>query len=160
MNVTQLRGGSTLTFNVNPLKQFEPFTADSFHISYYLVLFAWSPCVLHMSGYTRETLDKRIRTESTFGPAVCLAGNICFTLNMNLLMRHSTSCNWVLHLPESKNYSNKIYFHFARLSPDFRLRWRTSSGQHADKHPQFPSQPPADTEPHHASVWSHGDSTE
>lgn len=51
-------------------------------------------------------------------------------------------------------------FYFPLLSTDIRFRWRTSSSQHTDKHPQFPSQPSADTEPYYASVWSHGHRTE
>ncbi len=52
------------------------------------------------------------------------------------------------------------FISFFHLSPDFRFRWRTSSSQHTDQHPQFPSQPSADAEPHHAPIWSHGHSTE
>lgn len=51
-------------------------------------------------------------------------------------------------------------YNFFNLAPDFRYGRGASSCQHTDQHPQFPSQPPADTEPHHASVWSHGHSTE
>lgn len=46
------------------------------------------------------------------------------------------------------------------LSLDVCVRWRSATCEHADQHPQLPPHTPADTEPHHASLWSHDHRTE
>lgn len=107
--------------------------------------------------YTRAVLYRRIWTESTFMSHVSLGGHISFTLNMDLHSRRPSCVNFECL---KTNVTAIKSFHFPHFSSDFRFRWRTSSCQHTDKHPQLPSQPPADAEPYHASLGSHGHSAE
>lgn len=113
--------------------------------------------LMYECGYTSTEFHKRIWTKSTFMAVVCLAANICFTLKYaRLNVQNTYSRSHIYECLSLKNISNDLI----HLSTDLWFGWRPSSGQHADQHPQFPSQPPADTEPHHASIWSHGHSTE
>lgn len=124
--------------------------------------FASYPCLLmYEYGYTSTAFHKRnLSKVNIYAHCVLCSQHLCH------FETHSFECGWhiqiqnVCHVKKQnkkKVFALMISFLFYL---DFWFGWRPPSGQHADQHPQLPPQPPADTEPHHASVWSHGHSTE
>lgn len=160
LNVMRHQRGHT---NVNAWSLFELFHfifnahlwTETF--PYFFLFFNAFPLSVFSLTYTRAVLYRRIWTESTFMSHVSLGAHISFTLNMDLHSRRPSCVNFECL---KTNVTAIKSFHFPHFSSDFRFRWRTSSCQHSDKHPQLPSQPPADAKPYHASHWSHGHSTE